>query len=53
MCLGNFSKDFAIDNVRKTAFYQYIYNFFVDNDNINISDIKNIFNYLMKKHKIG
>ena len=52
MCLGNFSKDFTIDNVRKTACYQYIYDFYVDNDTINISDITNTCKYLMKKHKI-
>ena len=32
LCLGNASKDFSVDNVKKTAFYEYVYDFSNDYD---------------------
>ena len=36
--------------MKKARFYIYVYDFFVDYDNINIRDITNVHNYLMNKH---
>ena len=49
-CLSNVSKDFSVNNVRKTGLYQYIYDFSVDYDSIDV-DILDIQKYLMKNHK--
>ena len=27
LCLGNVSKDFSVDNMKKTGFYGYVYDF--------------------------
>ena len=32
LCLGNISKDFSVDNMKKTGFYGYVYDFSVDYD---------------------
>ena len=50
LCLGNISKDWSIDNMKKTGFNRYVYDFSVDFrvDYIDVDDIKNIHNYLMK-----
>ena len=32
LSLGNISKDFSIDYMKKTGFYVYVYDFSVDND---------------------
>ena len=50
LCLGNISKDWLIDNMKKTpSFNGYVYDFSVDYDATDNDDIKNIHNYLMKK----
>ena len=46
--LGNISKEFPVDNMKKTGFYGYVYNFSVDYDAIAINDILDIHKYLMK-----
>ena len=28
-CLGNISKDFSVDNMKKTGFYGYVYDFMI------------------------
>ena len=49
LCLGNISKDFSIDNLKKTGLYGYVYDFSVDYDVIAVDDILDIYKYLMKK----
>ena len=51
LCLGNISKDWSIDNMKKTGLKGYIYDFSVDYDDIAVSDILDIHEYLMKKKK--
>ena len=52
LCLGNTSKDWSTDNVEKTGFKGYIYDFSVDYDATDVDDIKDIHKYLMKKNNI-
>ena len=52
LCLGNISKDFPADNMKKTGFYGYVYDFSVDYDAIAVDGILEIHKYLMKKHGI-
>ena len=52
LCLGNISKDWSIDNIKKTGFNGYVYDFTVDYNAIDIDDIKDIHKYLMKKNYI-
>ena len=43
------SKDWSVDNMKKTGFNGYIYDFSGDYDAIAVGDILNIHKYLMKK----
>ena len=52
LCLGNISKDCAIDNMKKTGLNGYIYDFSVDYDAIAVDDLLDVHNYLMKKNNI-
>ena len=52
LCLGNISKDWSVDNMKKTGFNGYVYDFSVDYDPVAVDDIKNIHKYLMKKNNI-
>ena len=52
LCLGNVSKDWSQDNIKKTGFNGYIYDFSSDYNVIDVSDIRDIHKYLMKKNKI-
>ena len=52
LCLGNISKDWSVDNMKKTGFNGYIYDFSVDCDAIAVDDILDIQKYLMKKNNI-
>ena len=52
LCLGNISKDWSVDNMKKTGFNGYVYDFSVDYDAIAVDDIKDIHKYLMKKNDI-
>ena len=36
--MGNVSKDFSIDNMKKTGLYAYVYDFSVDYDSIDVND---------------
>ena len=49
LCLGNISKDWSADNMKRTELTGYVYDFSVDYDVIDVSTIKNIHKYLMKK----
>ena len=46
LCLGNISKDWLRDNMKKAGF---VYDFRADYDATDVDDIKDNHNYLMKK----
>ena len=52
LCLGNISKDWSTDNMKRTGFNKYVYDFSVDYDATDIDDIKDIHKYLMEKNNI-
>ena len=52
ICLGNISKDWSVDNMKRTGFNGYVYDFSVNYDAIPVDDIKDIHKYLMKKNKV-
>ena len=52
LCLGNISKDWSVDNMKKTGLTGYVYDFSVDYDSIDVDNIKDIHKYLMKKNDI-
>ena len=52
LCLGNISKDWTVDNMKRTGFTGYIYDFSEDYDVVAVDDIKNIHKYLMEKNDI-
>ena len=52
LCLGNISKGWSTDNMKKTGTHTYVYDFSVDYDSIAVDDIKDIHKYLMKKNDI-
>ena len=41
--------DFSVDNIKKTGFYGYVYDFSVDYDDIAVDDVLGIYKYLMEK----
>ena len=49
LCSGNISKDWAVDNMKRTGFTGYVYDFSVSY-NIGVDNIKDIHKYLMKKN---
>ena len=49
LCLGNISKDWSVDNVKKTGLNGHVYDFSVDYA-IAADDILDIHNYFMKKN---
>ena len=52
LCLGNISKDWSVDNMKKTGFAGYVYDFSADYNVVTLDDMKDIHNYLMKKNDI-
>ena len=52
LCLGNISTDWTADNMKKTGFTGYIYDFSVDYDAIAVSDILDIHKCLIEKNGI-
>ena len=52
LCLGNISKDWSVDNMKKTGFNGYVYDFSVDYDTIAVDDILDIHKYLMEKNNM-
>ena len=46
--LGNISKGFSVDNIKKTGLNVYVYDFSVDYNAITVDDILDIHKYLMK-----
>ena len=49
LCLGNISKDWSNDNMKKTGFNGYIYDFSADYSAIDVGNIKDMHKSLMKK----
>ena len=49
LCLRNIWKDWSVDNMKKTGFTSYAYDFSADYNAIAVDDVKDIHNYLMKK----
>ena len=51
-CLGNLSKDFTVDNMKKNLSKMdqnlFVYDISIDHDTVGVSDILNIHKYLMK-----
>ena len=52
LCLGNISKDWSGDNIKKTGLNGNVYDFSVDYDAIAVDDILDIHKYLMKKNNM-
>ena len=50
LCLGNISKDWSVDNMKRTGFTGYVYDFSVECEAIVVDDIKSIHKYLMGKN---
>ena len=50
LCLGNISKYWSVANMKKTVFNGYVYDFSVDYDAVEVSDILDIRKYLMEKN---
>ena len=48
--LGNISKDWSIDNMKKTGFTGDAYDFSIDYDSISVDEIKDIHKYIMKRN---
>ena len=53
ICLGNISKDWSVDDMNKTGFTGYVYDFSVDYKTIAVDDIESIHKYLMEKNDIA
>ena len=51
-CLGNISKDWTNDNMKKTGFNGYIYAFSTDYNAIAVSDVLDIQKHLMRSNGI-
>ena len=52
LCLRNISKDWSIDNMKKTGFNGYVYDFSADYDATDVDEIKDIHKYLVKKNNM-
>ena len=53
LCLGNISKYWSTDNMRKSSRIGHVYDFSVGYDAIDVDNIKDIYKYLMKKNDIA
>ena len=52
LCLGNISKDWSTNNMKKAAFNGCVYDFSVDYGATDVDDNKNIHRYLIKKNNV-
>ena len=52
LCLGNFSKGFSVDNMKKIGLHEYVYDFSVNYDDINVNDTLDFHKYLIAKNNI-
>ena len=53
LCLGNISKNWPVDNIKKSEFNGYFYDFSVNYDAAAVEDISDIHKYLIKKKWYG
>ena len=49
LCLGNISKDWSTNNMKKTGLTGYAYDFSANYSTATVDDIKDIHKYLMEK----
>ena len=52
LCLRNISKDWSVDNIKRTGLNGYVYDFSADYNAIAVDDILDIHQYLMKKYNM-
>ena len=52
LCLGNISKDWTADNMKRTGLTGYVYDFSVDHNAIAVSDTLDIHKYLIEKNGV-
>ena len=52
ICLVNISKDWSVDNMKKTGFTGYVYDFNVDYNATDVDDTEDIHKYFVKKNNI-
>ena len=52
LCLGNISKDWSVDNMKKTRWNGYVYDFIVDYNPNAVVDIEDIHKYSMEKNGV-
>ena len=52
MCLGNISKVFSVDSMKKTVLNRYVYDFSVDYDATAVDDMLDILKYLLGNNGI-
>ena len=52
ICLGNISRDFSVNNMKKTGLYGNVRDFSIDFTSIAVNDILDIHKCLMKKNDI-
>ena len=52
LCLGNVSKDFSVDDMKKSGLYGYVFDFSIDNDSNDTGDVLDIHKCLMAKNNI-
>ena len=50
ICIGNISKDWSVENMKRTGSTGYVYDFSVNYNDTVVDDIKDIHKYLMKKN---
>ena len=53
LCLGSISKNWSVDNMKRTRFTGYVSDFSVGYDDIEVNNIKNIHKYLMENNNIA
>ena len=53
MFLDKISKDFTVNNITKTGLNGYVYDFPVDYNTIDVSDIVEVHKYILKKRDIN
>ena len=51
-CLGNISKGWLVDNMKRTGFNGYVFDFSLSYYSIPVDNIKDIHKYLIKKNNI-
>ena len=39
LCWGNVSKDFSVDNTKKTGLHGYVFHFSVDHDSVDVEKV--------------